>query len=554
MKRIVILIKVVIVFLLFFVCKSSNAQEKVSIIPKPLKIETSIGSMEINGYTKVLLKGGSIKLDDLAIYLTHSVEKQTGIRLETSGNSVFRNFIKLEQVNDSSLGNEGYKMEIKPEGITLSSSTSNGIFYGIQTLIQLSPVSKTTSFEVPALTIEDKPHFKWRGILLDCSRHFYSVETVKKFIDLMAMYKLNTMQWHLVDNPGWRIEIKKYPKLTEIGAWRVDRENEPWSENRTPAKEGEKATYGGFYTQAQIRDIVRYASDRAITIVPEIEMPSHVMSAIAAYPYLSCKQEHILVPTGAIWPITENYCAGNDSVFQFLEDVLTEVIDLFPSKYIHVGGDEANKTNWKTCPKCLARMKSEKLDSVDQLQSYFIKRIEKFIVSKGRKLIGWEEILEGGLAPEATVTSWTGINGGIEAAKLKHDVVMASCKFLYFDHYQANPKTEPVAPPQETYGLYVPLIKTYSFDPVPEQLNPEENIYILGVQACLWTEYIPTPEHLEYMAIPRIFAVSEIGWTMTKNKNWDDFLYRTNVNVLRIQKLGYNYCRTTLTAPITLSK
>lgn len=546
--------KVVLVFLLFFVCESSHAQEKVSIIPRPLKIETNNGHIEINAGTKVFLKGSSIKLDAPAKYLIQSLEKQTGIRLEISSNSVSRNFIQFEQINDSSLGEEGYNMEIKSEGITLKANTSKGISYGIQTLLQLSPISKITSFEVPALTIEDKPRFKWRGALLDCSRHFYSVETVKKFIDLMAMYKLNTLQWHLVDNPGWRIEIKKYPKLTKIGAWRVDRGNEPWSENRTPAKEGEKATYGGFYTQDQIRDIVRYASERAITIVPEIEMPSHVMSAIASYPYLSCKQKHILVPTGAIWPITENYCAGNDSVFQFLEDVLTEVIDLFPSKYIHIGGDEANLSNWKICPKCLARMKTEKLDSIAQLQSYFIKRIEKFLVSKGRKLIGWEEILEGGLSPEATVTSYKGIKGGIEAAKLKHDVVMAPCDFLYFDMFQADPKTEPIAPPQDSWGLYVPLIKAYSFDPVPAELNTKESKYILGVQASLWTEYIPTPEHLEYMAIPRIFAVSEIGWTMKENKNWEDFLSRTNVNVLRMQKLGYNYCKTTLTAPLTFSK
>jgi hexosaminidase len=285
-------------------------------------------------------------------------------------------------------------------------------------------------------------------------------------------------------------------------------------------------------------------------------MPSHVMAAIASYPFLSCKQKQIPAPYDNVWPITENFCAGNDSVFQFLEDVLTETMELFPSKYIHIGGDEADLTNWKTCPKCQARMKVEKLDSVGQLQSYFIKRIERFLISKGRKLVGWEEILRGGLAPEATVTSWLGIQGGIEAAKLKHDVIMAPYQFLYFDMFQADPKTEPkdIAPPFNTYGKYVPLIKSYSFDPVPTELNAADSKYIIGVEACVWSEYIPTTEYLEYNTIPRIFAVSEIGWSVKEKKNWDDFLGRTNVHLLRMKELHYNYSATTLKAPYSLVK
>jgi hexosaminidase len=277
------------------------------------------------------------------------------------------------------------------------------------------------------------------------------------------------------------------------------------------------------------------------------------MSAIASYPYLSCRQKQIAVPSDNVWPITENYCAGNDSVFQFLEDVLTEVADLFPSKYIHIGGDEANHTNWKVCPKCIARMKSEKLDSMDQLQSYFIKRIENFLTSKGRKLIGWEDILQGGLAPDATVTSYHGISGGISASKQNHDAIMAPSEFLYFDQYQADPKIELPAPSLD-YGVYNPLMKSYSFEPIPKELNEEESKHIIGVEACLWTEYIPTPEHLEYMTIPRIFAVSEIGWTLSKEKDAIDFRRRVTDQISRIQAKGYNYCKSTLNAPIKLSE
>jgi hexosaminidase len=529
-----------------------HAQEKTAIIPQPLNIVMGNGMFSIGNRVEVKVEGQNINAQ--AAYLQKAWAKRFEVQPSiTSAKRAGPSSILLQIITDNTLGEEGYTLKVHKTGIIISANAPNGIFYGIQTLLQLVSVTKLEKVELPWLTIVDKPRFKWRGMLLDCSRHFYPVEFIKKFIDLMAMYKFNVLQWHLIDNPGWRLEIKKYPRLTEIGAYRVDRENEPWGE-RTPPKENEKATYGGYYSQEEIKDIVKYAADRAITIVPEIEMPSHVMSAIASYPYLSCSGKQIQVPSGNVWPITENYCAGNDSVFQFIEDVLSEVIDLFPSQYIHIGGDEANLSNWKVCPKCLARMKTEGLGSVEELQSYFIKRVGNFLISKGRKFIGWEEILLGGLAPDAAVMSWTGTKGGIEAAKQKHDVVMSPTEYVYFDFYQADPKNEPPAPSLDTYGLYVPLIKTYAFEPVPAELTVEEGKYVIGLQANVWTEFPATPSQVEYMTIPRIFAVSEIAWSAKKASNWDNFLFRTKKNLIILKNLGYNYCENTLTAPAILKK
>lgn len=400
---------------------------------------------------------------------------------------------------------------------------------------------KKTAIEmvIPAVQISDEPRFAYRGMHLDVSRHFFPKEFIKRYIDLIAFNKMNTFHWHLVDDQGWRIEIKKYPKLTEIGAWRVDRPGKIWGE-RKAQKEGEKATYGGFYTQEDIREIVAYAKDRYITIIPEIEMPAHVMSAIAAYPQLSCTSEKITVPPGSVWPITNIYCAGKDSTFLFLEDVLTEVMELFPSEYIHIGGDEATKTSWEQCKDCQKRMKTEDLEDVGELQSYFIKRIEKFLISKGRKLIGWDEILEGGLAPEATVMSWRGIKGGIAAAKSGHDAVMTPGSHCYFDHYQGDPNVEPRA-----IGGYTTLKKVYSYEPVPKELNEQEAKHILGAQANVWTEYIYKGENVEYMAVPRMSALAEVVWSPKGNRNWDSFNQRMQKQFSRYQQMGTNYCEGT---------
>jgi hexosaminidase len=373
--------------------------------------------------------------------------------------------------------------------------------------------------------------------MLDVSRHFLPKEFIYDFIDHLAMHKLNTFHWHLVDDQGWRIEIKKYPKLTDIGAWRVDREDLHWNA-REDRKPDEKATYGGFYTQKEIRDIVAYAQSRYVTIVPEIEMPGHTTAALAAYPQYSCTGGPFTVLPGGVWPITDIFCAGKDETFDFLEDILTEVLDLFPGQYIHIGGDEADKKEWKACELCQARIKTEGLKDEDELQSYFIRRIEKFIISKGRRLIGWDEILEGGLAPQAAVMSWRGTGGGIEAARQNHDVVMSPTSHCYFDYYQGNPDDEPLA-----IGGFLPLRLVYSFEPVPADLSPEEAEHILGAQANLWTEYVPTPEHAEYMLFPRTAALAEVVWS-TKGENiWDDFATRMERQFSRYDAAGIHYAR-----------
>ena len=357
--------------------------------------------------------------------------------------------------------------------------------------------------------------------MLDLSRHFFDKEYIKEIIDGLAMHKINVLHLHLVDDQGWRIEIKKYPKLTDIGAWRVDQEDTHWK-TREDVNPSEKGTYGGFLSQDELKELVAYAELKNIEIIPEIEMPAHVTSAIAAYPELSCFAKPVGVPSGGLWPITDIYCAGKEATFKFLENVLIEVMDIFPSKYIHIGGDEATKTNWKVCPHCKKRMKNEGLHDVEELQSYFVKRMEKFINSKGKKLIGWDEILEGGLAPDATVMSWRGVKGGVAAAKQGHDVIMTPTSHCYFDHYQGPINDEPLA-----WGGYTPLSKVYKFDPVVDEMTKEEAKYVLGGQANLWSEYIPTKKQSQYMIYPRLAALSETLWSPKELRNWDDFSSRT---------------------------
>jgi hexosaminidase len=358
------------------------------------------------------------------------------------------------------------------------------------------------------------------------------VAEIKRFIDIMAMHKLNTMQWHLTDDQGWRLEIKKYPKLTEIGAYRKETLT-GHSRNKPPVYDGTR--YGGFYSQDEVRDIVSYAAERFITIIPEIEMPGHALAALAAYPKISCTGGPFDVRTR--WGIEENvFCAGKDETFDFLEDVLTEVTDLFPSEYIHIGGDECPRVKWEKCPACQARIKKEGLKDEKELQSYFIRRIEKFLNSKGRSIIGWDEILEGGLPPDATVMSWRGIKGGIEAARQGHDVIMTPTNYVYLDYYQTEPEGQPLA-----IGGYLPLERVYGYDPVPDELNSEEQKHILGIQGNIWTEYIAAPEHLEYMAFPRLFAIAETGWTPERLKDFEDFMARFRVLRTRYDAMGINY-------------
>ncbi len=427
--------------------------------------------------------------------------------------------------NRNILGAEGYSLTVTPQGCQISANTAAGWFYATQTLLQLWPAElaaaappQRDAWPIPCLSIVDRPRFAWRGMHLDVCRHFFPVEYVKRYIDLLAMYKLNTFHWHLSDDQGWRIEIRSYPKLTETGAWRNDG----------------SGRYGGFYTQAEIREVVAYAAERAITIVPEIEMPGHATAALASYPWLGCTGGPYRVQFS--WGIFDDvFCAGQDTTFAFLESVLSEVMELFPGTYIHVGGDECPKTRWKSCPRCQARIKAEGLQNETELQSWFTRRIERFLSAHGRRLIGWDEILDGGIAPGATAQVWRGFEYGIAGIRSGHDVVMSPTSHCYFDYYQGDASSEPKA-----IGGLIPLEKVYAFEPVPPVLSPEEAEHVLGAQANLWTEWITNPRYLEYMLLPRLCALSEVVWTPAAQRDYDDFTRRMAAHYPRLEAAGIN--------------
>lgn len=522
-------------FLLLLFSSSVFAQTGVNIIPKPVKLELGIGFFSLNSETSVQFTNAKKELKPAANFLSAYINQISGYTLKVNDKPT--NTIILELVQNNEIGDEGYLLKVTNSSIRISANTRAGIIYGMQSLFQTLPQIRTNAqLMVPVMEVTDYPRFKWRGMHLDVSRHFFSPEMVKAYINLLASYKLNTFHWHLVDDQGWRIEIKKYPKLTSVGAWRVDQTHLPWSE-RPVAKADEVATYGGFYTQQQIREIISYAAERNIAVVPEIEMPGHVASAITAYPFLSCSQVPQLNLTGGNYTgISSNYCAGNEETYQFLENVLDEVVDLFPAKYIHLGGDEVDKSHWKNCSKCQARMKTEGLKDVDELQSYFMRRMEKYLISKKKKMIGWDEILEGGLAPEATVMSWRGEAGGIAAAKMKHDVVMTPGNPVYFDHYQAGPEGEQLA-----IGGFNTLKMVYNYEPIPKELNKDDEKYVLGAQANVWTEYITTMEQLEYMVLPRMLALAEVVWTPKATKDWLDFNNRLGYHFRGFEQKGFHF-------------
>ncbi len=515
----------------------SIAQEAVPIIPKPVKLVTSKDpGFVIEPNVSISIAKADASLNSAVKLFNEKLKRVAGYELPINVSSSRSIQFKIDK---SIKATEGYVLNVNEKNIELRASSKAGIIYGIQSLLQTLPAIRTNEIlTVPAMQIVDEPRFKWRGMHLDVSRHFFSPELVKNYIDLLATYKMNTFHWHLVDDQGWRIEIKKYPRLTSVGAWRVDQTDKLWSE-RPQAQPGEMATYGGYYTQQQVKEIVEYAAARNVTVVPEIEMPGHVASAIAAYPHLSCTQKPQLPLTGGNYNnMSSNYCAGNDSVFNFLQDVLVEVMALFPSNYIHIGGDEVDKTPWKNCSRCQQRIKQLNLKNEEELQSYFITRMEKFLISKGRRMIGWDEILEGGLAPEATVMSWRGEAGGIEAARMGHDVVMTPGNPLYFDHYQGGPEGEPIA-----FGGMNTLGKVYNYDPIPKDLDDEQAKHVLGAQANLWAEHITTPAHVEYMILPRMLALSEVVWTRKDLKNWDDFNQRLQRHFKFFDQRALNYSK-----------
>jgi len=501
-------------FALSISVQAQDTDPNLGIIPAPVSVKKSAGTFVLSQETQLFADS----LDNKAVIFLSDYLKNTAmlhIPLKQNSGQSISNSIILTSVGTDSLPAEGYRLTITPNNITIAAKGA-GLFYGIQTLIQLIPADKGAVAKLPCVQIEDYPRFDYRGLMLDVCRHFFSIQFVKKYIDLMAAYKLNTFHWHLTDDQGWRIEIKKYPKLTEIGSRRAETVIGNYHD-RTP-QQFDNTPYGGYYTQDEIRDVIKYAADRYITIVPEIEMPGHAMAALASYPELGCEPSLNYQVQGT-WGVFRNVYCPSDKTFSFLEDVLTEVIALFPSKYIHIGGDEAPKDVWKESKFCQQLIKKLKLKDEHGLQSYFIQRIEKFVNSKGRSIIGWDEILEGGLAPNATVMSWRGEEGGIAAAQQNHDVIMTpSSGGLYIDHAQGFLNTEPLS-----IGGNEPLTKIYRYDPTPEVLSDDQKKHILGVQANLWTEYIPTENKAEYMLLPRMMALSEIAWAPLANKNFKDF-------------------------------
>ena len=507
---------------LLLIGNSCSERKEIDVIPMPRSVEYHSGNFTISPETKFYTNLSAESRQALTDYLEGTSLSSVPFAESATGN----NGIELNLCDSSIVtGNEAYRIEIVKKGVRLSANTETGIFYGLQTLLQL--LNNGDNKTLPALMINDSPRFPYRGLHLDVSRHFFDKEFVKKQLNAMAYFKMNRLHWHLTDGAGWRIEIKKYPRLTSFAAWRpFDKLNDWWVEGRTFCEQDDPRAVGGYYTQDDIREVVAYAAERHITIIPEIEMPGHSEEVLATYPELSCSGKPY---------VNADFCIGTEKTIEFLENVLFEVIDLFPSEYIHIGGDEASKSSWNTCPRCQKRMADEHLNSVEELQSYMIHRIEKFLNDHGRKIIGWDEIIEGGLSPTATVMSWRGEEGGIKAVKAGNQAIMTPGKYCYLDAFQDAPNTQPVA-----IGGYLTLEKVYSFEPVPDSLSTKEAKLILGVQGNVWTEHIPTPEHYEYMIYPRILALAEIGWSPSEVKKWDNFHTRAlqAVNILREQ--GYN--------------
>ncbi|MBK8711691.1 MAG: family 20 glycosylhydrolase [Niastella sp.] len=506
------------------------AQNNQQVTPAPAFTQNQTGVFHFDKKTGIVSAGKNY--DKEALLFNDLLQQFYGYRLPISKNAskFSSNSNKIILQFNATIKDEGaYELQVADHSILISSGNSTGIFYGLQTLLQLLPPEKMDACDIAGILIKDKPRFAYRGMHLDVARHFSSAAFVKKYIDYLAMHKYNNFHWHLTDDQGWRIEIKKYPLLTSVGGCRAET-----LVGRYGSDLYDNTPYCGFYTQQQIKEIVAYATARHINVIPEIEMPGHAMAALASYPYLGCTKGPY--KTFETWGVIEDvFCAGNDSTFHFLEDVLTEVMALFPSKYIHIGGDECPKERWKHCVQCQKRIKDNHLKDEFALQSYFIQRIEKFINKNGRSIIGWDEILEGGLAPNATVMSWRGEQGGIEAAKQKHNVIMTPGEWCYFDHSQSLNEDS------ITIGGYVPLEKVYGYEPIPASLKPDEIHYILGAQANLWTEYITNPKKIEYMIFPRMTALSEVLWSPKASRNWDSFEDRIPQLMKRYKLWGANY-------------
>lgn len=518
---------------------------RIAVIPKPMKLEQTSGNFALKHKTAIYVQSSSAEIKNIANYLADRLRPATGLSLvvleQAKATPPVDSFLLTTENADSSLGEEGYELVVTENNVTIRAPQPAGLFRGVQTIRQLLPpkieCSKKVvdaSWTIPCLKIKDKPRFQWRGSLLDCCRHYMSKDFVKRYIDLLAYHKMNRFHWHLTEDQGWRIEIKKYPKLTSFSAWR----------NTGPGylkAEVDKSQdyhgnfYGGYYTQEDIKDVVEYAKSRYVMVIPEIEMPGHSVAALAAYPELSCTGGpfEIRTTTGISKDV---YCAGNDRVFEFLEDVLSEVVELFDSPYIHIGGDECPKERWVKCPKCQARIKAEGLKDEHELQSYFIKRIEKFLITKNRQIIGWDEILEGGLAPGATVQSWRGIKGAMAAATSGHDTILSPTGHCYFD-YPYNPKQAASFP---SWMGTLPTKKVYTFEPMPEALTREQQRHVLGGEGNMWTECAPQQE-VDARVYPRLTALAETLWSPKELRNWADFSDRLKVHYQRLDVMGVDY-------------
>ena len=508
------------------------------VIPLPHTVTmTKARPFLLTASTPVVYANESPEMERNANFLLEYVRKNTGLSL-TATTRKQKGSVTL-QLDKRVKAKEGYAVTVTEKGITVAGSTPQGVFYGIQMLRKSLPVvSGEQTVEMPAAVISDAPRFAYRGMMLDCSRHFFSVDFVKEYLDLMALHNMNVFHWHLTDDQGWRIEIKKYPRLTEIGSMRSG----TIMGHNSDVDDGQP--YGGFYTQQQARDIVAYARERNITVIPEIDMPGHMMAALAAYPELGCTGGPYQV--GHYWGVyADILCAGNEKTFQFVEDVLDEIMAIFPSEYIHIGGDESPRKRWESCPKCQQRVKDEHLQGSKErpaealLQGYFTNRVEKYLASKGRKMIGWDEILDGDILPSATIMSWRGAEPGAKAAELGHDVVMSPGTHAYFDHCQIeDTKYEPML-----IGGYLPVSKVYEFEPVPADASEAARNHIIGAQANLWTEYIAYPHLVEYQVLPRMAALAEVQWMAPEQKNYEQFLQRLPRLVDLYKAYGWTYAR-----------
>jgi hexosaminidase len=554
-------------FFLFVLCLAFAAgafalgrDSLIHIIPEPVSVKAGEGFFRLERSTSIVY--ADTATGDIASMMDSLLDTPTGYHLRVRHTNKARQdnaiMLRLNKAPVAALGDAGYTMQVTPHHVVIAANKPRGLFYGMQTLMQLLPpaiesaaaaevphtgASRHASYwRIPCVSILDYPRFGWRGLMLDVSRHFFSKQFVESYIDEMAKYKYNIFHWHLTDDQGWRIQIKGLPRLTEVGAWRVPRTGR--FGQFAPPEPGEKATYGGYYTQQDIREVVAYAKKRFITIVPEIDVPAHSLALIAAYPNLSCTQlPYPVNPGSAFYRRQDNVlCVANDSTWLMLDKIFTQVAQLFPGPYIHVGGDEAYKGFWKDCPKDQALMKREGITSLDGLQSYFEKKLEKIITSKGKKMIGWDEILEGGIAPEATVMSWRGMQGGIKAAQMGHEVIMTPTTYCYLDLYQGDPLIEPA-----TYSR-LRLSTCYKFEPVPEGVDPK---YILGGQGNLWTESVPNERHAEYMTWPRAMALSEVFWSPDSVRNWQDFVSRMQYRFKYMDSAHVKYARSAYDPIIT---